>query len=201
MSKEVKKTALDIRTSIQMLTAANMQSKKFKRFAGSGYAWILANYCDGDPFTVQEIQQGLIDAGILKKNDSGQYNDYASDCITRMMRTSDASEEIQRSYVNWTECVQKEGRDEDGVSLYSLTRRGMALGKKLALASSNGIALRGHHVAKRIDKQLTAPAPAKKRGYRKENGHDGLARTKAMRSRLKKATPSRAKKPELKKLG
>lgn len=195
--KEVRKTASEIRASIQRLT----QSKRFKRFAGSGYAWILTNYADGEPFTVQECQQGLIEAGILKKNDSGHYNDYASDCITRMMRTSDASEDIQRSYVNWTQTVQKEGKDEEGVSIYSLTKRGMALGKKLSIASSSGIALRGHHIAKRVDKQIQAPAPAKKRGHRKAKGHDVLARTKAMRSRVKKKPTAIEKKEELKKHG
>lgn len=176
------RTASDIRASIQVLT----QNKRFKRFQGSGYAWILTHYADGDEFTVSEVQDGLIEAGIIKKNPNGGYNDYASDCITRMMRTSTASEEIQRSYVNWTETVQRDGRNEDGESVYSLTKRGIALGKKLMRASQEGMVLRGHHIAKRIDKQLAAPAPIKKRGFRTEKVQDPLARTKAVRSRLRK---------------
>jgi hypothetical protein len=197
MSNEVKKTASDIRNSIQLST----QSKRFKKFQGSGYAWILAHFADGEEFTVAEVQEGLIEAGILKKNASGHYNDYASDCITRMMRTSDASEEIQRSYINWTETVQKEGRNDEGLSVFSLTRRGMALGRKLIMAGSVGVNIRGHHLAKRIDKQMTAPQPAKKRGFRKEKGYDVLARTKAVRSRMKKKnTPVKSRKQELKKI-
>lgn len=194
MATVVKRTASEIRASIQLLTASQEKepvkargARARNRFAGSGYAWILKTFNDGKVFTRAMVQEGLIEAGILKKNTDGSYNDYASDCITRMMRTSDASQKIQGNYINWTGTVQKEGRNEEGESEFTLTRRGLALGRKLELAEENGLPVRGHHIAKRIDKDFKATAPTEKRGFRKTKGYDVLARTKAVRVRKSKS--------------
>lgn len=196
MAKEVR-TAAEIRSSMQLLThtAEKTQARK-KNFRGSGYAWILTHFCNGESFTIAQVQQGLIDAGILVKNERGEYNAYASDCITRMMRSSDASNGIRVHYKNWTGTVQKEGR-ENGENHYSLTRRGIELGKKLVLSEQNGLPIRGHHLAKRIDKNLKFVAPARKRGFRTgEKAFDMLKRTKAVRSRMRKdiGLPKKTKK-------
>lgn len=185
MAKEVR-TASEIRASMQLLTHNAEKPKTRKNFRGSGYAWILTKFCNGESFTIAQIQQGLIDAGILVKNEKGTYNDYASDCITRMMRTSDASDGIRVHYKNWTGTVFKEGR-EDGENRYALTSRGVELGKKLLLSQMNGLPIRGHHLAKRIDKNLATALPARKRGVRTgEKAFDVLKRAKAIRARKKK---------------
>jgi hypothetical protein len=196
MAKEVR-TAAEIRASMQLLThSAEKPKARKKSFRGSGYAWILTHYCNGNSFTIAEIQQGLIDAGILVKNEKGGYNDYASDCITRMMRTSDASNGIRVHYKNWTGTVFKEGR-EDGENRYALTSRGVELGKKLLLSAQNGLPIRGHHLVKRIDKNLSTLPPARKRGFRTgEKAFDVLRRSKIVRSRSKSEVelPKKSKK-------
>lgn len=194
MANEVRRTAAEIRASIQLLTQGKKPQQEArprkKSFAGSGYAWILTNFHEGESFTRAQVQQGLIDAGILKKNDDGSYNDYASDCITRMMRTSDASKKIRASYINWTGTVQKDGRNDDGESVFSLTRRGMALGRKLSMADEYGVPIRGHHIAKRIDKNLRVPLSTKKRGFRTSpKAFDQLQHLKVVRSRMGKSKP------------
>lgn len=200
MAKDLR-SAAEIRASMQLLNSPTEKKPKKPRksFRGSGYAWILSNYCGGESFTIAEIQQGLIDAGILEKNKTGGYNDYASDCITRMMRTSDASNGIRVHYKNWTGTVHKEGR-ENGENRYALTVKGVELGKKLVLSAQNGLPIRGHHLAKRIDKNLTAAiTPLKKRGFRSdaaaaEKVFDVLKRTKAVRARIRKEAVAETRK-------
>jgi hypothetical protein len=159
-----------------------MQAKMIEtetKFKGSGYAWILLTYYDGRVFTVREAQEGMVKAGIVSGVRCGFRR--ASDCITRMQKTSDASTSLQVNYKNWTGCLKYVGKNSAGEHLYCVTRHGRILGQKIATANSLGINLRQHNLTKRIDKQLKVTIA--KRGYfRLKKVFDPLTRTKAIRN-------------------
>ena len=151
-----------------------------KKFRGSGYAWILATYCDGRAFTVREAQHGMVDAGIT--SDARCAYRRASDCITRMQKSSEATSTLKINYRNWLGCLKRLGKNAAGEPLYCVTRHGKSLGQKIVSANAAGINLRQHDLSKRIDKQLKVVIP--KRGYyRTKKVFDPLTRTKAITRR------------------
>lgn len=148
-----------------------LKSAESYKFTGSGYAWILATYWDGRAFTVREVQQAMVKAGFTNNNRR------ASDCISRMQKTSVST--LKDNYKNWVGCLKRIGKNANGEPLYTVTRQGKQLGQKISFAEEIGISLRQHNISKRIDKQLKVTVP--KRGYyRTKKVFDPLSRTKAL---------------------
>lgn len=150
-----------------------MRAKKVqKKWKGSGYAFILFCFRDGYPFTVASAQQLMVSAGITTSSRR------ASDCVTRMQKTSESS--TKNNYINWIGTLKKAGKNQLGENLYCVSGKGKNLGEKIAAAVELGLNLREHHLAKRIDKKLLIAIP--KRGYfKKSKVYDPLQRTKIIR--------------------
>jgi len=159
---------------------AQIENTKRVKFRGSGYAWILAAFRSGKPFTVRECLASMQGVGII--GDSPLAYRRASDCITRMQKSSLASESLQVNYANWIGTLKRAGKNQRGENLYCVTRRGKTLGEKIAAANESGINLRQHHIVKRIDKQLLSVSIPKRGYFRTRKVYDPLQRTKAVKN-------------------